>query len=117
VELSGLTDAQALPGAIAAALSADLGTGDATAALLATVAPLTMLLVLDNAEHLLGDVAALCVALHDAAPGVRLLVTSQAPLKIAVEHIYRLEPLPVPEGSLPVVQALEFGSVALFVWG
>ena len=69
-----------LPGALAAALGVDAGHGEPLAALTAAVAPLTMLLALDNAEHLLAGVAHLCQALHEAAPGLRLLVTSQAPL-------------------------------------
>ncbi|HEY6512155.1 MAG TPA: winged helix-turn-helix domain-containing protein [Burkholderiaceae bacterium] len=115
VELGGVADAQALPGAVAAALGIDGGSGDATAALVAAVGPLTMLLALDNAEHLLADVAALCHALHAAAPGLRLLVTSQAPLHLAAEQVLRIHPLALPDRGLPAVEALRFGSVALFV--
>jgi predicted ATPase/DNA-binding winged helix-turn-helix (wHTH) protein len=115
VELAGVADAPALPGAVAAALGIDGGSGDATDALVAAVKPLTMLLALDNAEHLLAEVAALCHALHAAAPGLRLLVTSQAPLRVAVEQVLRIDPLALPDRGLPAGEALQFGSVALFV--
>jgi predicted ATPase/DNA-binding winged helix-turn-helix (wHTH) protein len=115
VELGGVADAQALPGAVAAALGIDGGSGDATAALVGAVGPLTMLLALDNAEHLLAEVATLCHALHAAAPGLRLLVTSQAPLRLAAEQVLRVDPLALPERGLPPGEALRFGSVALFV--
>ena len=115
VELAGVADAQALPGAVAAALGVECGSGDATEALVAAVKPLTMLLALDNAEHLLADVATLCHALHNAAPGLRLLVTSQAPLHVAAEQVLRVDPLALPDRGLPAAEALRFGAVALFV--
>ena len=114
IELASVSDPAALPGAVTAALGVHGGHGDPLAALIAVVAPLTMLLALDNAEHHLAAVAALCRALHEAAPGLRLVVTSQAPLRLAAERVLRIGPLAVPEGALPVSQALEFGAVALF---
>ena len=85
------------------------------AELYAAVSTLTMLVALDNAEHLLGDVARIAAALLDAAPRLRLLVTSQAPLRSAAESIYRVGPLPVPQGPLPSALAQTFAAVALFV--
>jgi predicted ATPase/DNA-binding winged helix-turn-helix (wHTH) protein len=114
IDLAAVTDAAALPGAAAAALGAEGGHGDALAALVSAVSSLTMLLALDNAEHLLADVASLCHALHDAAPGLRLLVTSQAPLRLAAEQVCRIGPLAVPDAALPAAEALAFGAIALF---
>ena len=114
VELTQVTDVAALPGAVAAALGVDVGHGEPLAALTAAVAPLTMLLALDNAEHLLAGVAYLCQALHAAAPELRLLITSQAPLRLAAERALRIAPLAVPDDALPADQALRFGAVALF---
>ena len=113
IELARSTIRTALPGAVTAALGVHGGRRP-LAALLAVVAPLTMLLALDNAEHLLAGVASLCRALHEAAPGVRLVVTSQAPLRLAAERVFRVGPLAVPDGALPASQALTFGAVALF---
>src|SRR5262245_35020773 len=56
------------------------------------------LVVLDNLEHLPGassDVRELL----DAAPGVKLLVTSRVPLRLSAEHIVPLAPLPVADAS------------------
>ena len=114
VELAPLHDAAALPGAIAAALGVHGGPGEPMSQLIAALAPLTMLLALDNAEHLLADVARLCHALHAACPALRIVVTSQGPLKIAAERLLRVEPLAVPDAALPAAQALQFGAVALF---
>lgn len=55
------------------------------------------LLVLDNCEHLADAVADLVERLLAAAPGVRVLVTSQVPLGVDGEVDYQLEPLPLSE--------------------
>jgi predicted ATPase/DNA-binding winged helix-turn-helix (wHTH) protein len=114
VELGGLDDAAALPGTVAAALGVHGGHGDALAGLVSAVSALRMLLALDNAEHLLDEVAALCRALHGAAPGLRVVVTSQAPLRVPNEQVFRIGPLAVPDAALPPAEALRFGAVALF---
>ena len=116
VELAPVADAATLPGAIAAALGVRLGTGEEPLdALAAALAPLTLLIALDNAEHLLADVARVAKVLHGAAPGLRLVVTSQASLKLPPERVYRLGALSTPQGPVPAAEALDFGAVALFV--
>lgn len=49
------------------------------------------LVVLDNAEHLLDAAADLARIL--AIPGPRFIVTSRAPLRIAAEHVFTVQPL------------------------
>lgn len=115
IELGGLDDAAALPGVVAAALGVHGGHGDALAGLVSAVSTLRMLLALDNAEHMLDDVASLCRALHDAAPGLRLVITSQAPLRVPNEQVFRIGPLAVPDDSPAPADALRYGAVALFV--
>ncbi len=115
IDLAGVTDSTVLPDTVAAALGVRAAAESPLASLCAALAPLDMLVGLDNAEHLLADVAGLAAALIDAAPGLRLLVTSQAPLKLAAELVYRIGPLAVPQGPLPAARALGFSAVALFV--
>src|SRR6185437_5060189 len=114
VELVNVTDPEALPSAIAAAIGVDIGRGDALKGLCGSLAPLTMLLTLDNAEQVVEGVARVAQAVLDKAPGVRFVVTTQAPLKLAAERAYRIGPLTVPQGPLLAAQAMEFGAVALF---
>ncbi|MEK6310068.1 MAG: BTAD domain-containing putative transcriptional regulator [Curtobacterium sp.] len=52
-------------------------------------------LVLDNCEHLLESVATVTAELLAAAPDLRVLATSRAPLAIAGEVVAPLAPLPV----------------------
>lgn len=55
------------------------------------------LLVLDNAEHVVESLAPLLARLLRHAPGLRTLVTSREPLRIAAEHVIRLAPLAAPD--------------------
>ncbi|WP_407564847.1 BTAD domain-containing putative transcriptional regulator [Streptomyces sp. 184] len=55
-----------------------------------------LLLVLDNCEHLVESVAPLAARLLRAAPGLRILATSQEPLAIAGETLYAVPPLTLP---------------------
>lgn len=115
VELAGVTDAAALPATIAAALGVRLGGGDAFDALALAVGPLDLLLALDNAEHLNDDVGRLAALLIDAAPRLKLVVTSQARLGVATERVLRLATLDVPPPGVGVERAIATGAVALFV--
>ncbi|MBP2404410.1 BTAD domain-containing putative transcriptional regulator [Streptomyces syringium] len=55
------------------------------------------LLVLDNCEHVVEHVAHLTALLLRAAPGLRVLATSQEPLGLAGETVRAVEPLPAAE--------------------
>ena len=115
VDLTPVADTVAVAGAVATALGVAAGRRDPLAGLCEAVAPLRLLLVLDNAEHLLAEVARVADALHRAAPDLRMVVTSQAPLRLSVEHPFRLSGLAVPPAGSSVTQASTFGAVALFV--
>ncbi|MGA0611718.1 ATP-binding protein [Caldimonas sp. KR1-144] len=115
VELAPLGDAALLPGAIAAAIGLELQGTASLAAVAAALRPLSMLLVLDNAEHLLESVAATAASLMRAAPGLRLLVTSQAPLRIDGEVVLRLDALGLPAPDAPLAEAARCPALALLV--
>ncbi|MFZ1993906.1 MAG: NB-ARC domain-containing protein [Solirubrobacteraceae bacterium] len=73
----------------------------------------SVLLLLDNLEHVI-DVAPLIGDVARAGPEVRVLVTSQLPLRVGGEHVLALDPLPVPTGSERELSALSaLSSVAL----
>ena len=56
----------------------------------------SLLVVLDNAEHVLGAAAKLADALMRSCPRACLLVTSREPLGISGEHVFRVPPLASP---------------------
>lgn len=64
-------------------------------ALLATLRDRSALLVLDTFEHLL-DAAPLLAELLPACPAVNVLATSRVRLRLRGEHVYPVQPLPVP---------------------
>ncbi|MFB9673955.1 BTAD domain-containing putative transcriptional regulator [Streptosporangium vulgare] len=75
-----------------------------------------LLLVLDNCEHVVEPVAELAGLLLRAAPGLRLLATSQEPLALPGEVVWSVPPLEVPGRAVGDLPALErTGSVQLFV--
>src|SRR5580658_9451538 len=57
------------------------------------------LLVLDNCEHLIGAAAELVAFLISAAPDLRVLTTSRAPLAISAERVYPLGELQTDDAA------------------
>jgi predicted ATPase/class 3 adenylate cyclase len=87
----------AAPAEVAATIAHGIGLHDgperpASAALLPYLADRSMLLILDNFEHLV-DGAAQVSAIVQASPGSVVLVTSRAPLHVAGEHEIQVQPL------------------------
>ena len=114
VELAGLSDPQLVVSTIASALGVQTGSGDALKGLAASLKGMTLMVALDNAERVIDEVARVVQILIGGAPQLRLLVTSQVPLKCANERVYRLGPLALPDVPVPVDEALTYGAIALF---
>ncbi|HUG04146.1 MAG TPA: winged helix-turn-helix domain-containing protein [Steroidobacteraceae bacterium] len=105
VSLEPLEEAEHLPSAIALALGLSLPDGaDRFLALRRQVERTPLLLILDGAERLADALAPLLSKLILQTAAVRALVTSQTPLGVAGETLYRLSPLPVPEAVTLFVQ-------------
>ena len=62
--------------------------------LTSALADRSMLVVLDNCEHLVEAAAALAGRLLAACPGLRILATGREPLGITGEHLWPVRPLP-----------------------
>ena len=119
VELSGVADESSVDDAVAAALRLPADTGrSSTGAILDYLRDKTMLLVLDNCEHLVKACARLVQTLCRGATGLTVLATSRIPLRLGEEHVVRLEPFATPTFNdteqLTVPDALRFDSVQLF---
>jgi predicted ATPase/class 3 adenylate cyclase len=94
VELAAVDREGSIVVAVAAAVQlVPPGSGDLVGDVLEHLASRSMLLILDNAEHLVADTARFVRALGDRAPGVGVLVTSREPLGLRGERVVRLEPL------------------------
>jgi len=77
----------------------------------------TLLLVVDNCEHLVGAVAHAVTAILQVCPTVHVLATSRERLGISGEATYRIPPLEGPPAAaeLVAVDALAFPAIRLFV--
>jgi predicted ATPase/DNA-binding winged helix-turn-helix (wHTH) protein len=115
VELAGLADPALLAMSMAQTLGVSIAERDAgPVALASALAGHEALLVVDNCEHLLDAVAELVDTLLKAAPGLRVLATSQEPLRLDAEQQCRLNPLAVPRDAATAA-ARDFGALALLV--
>ncbi len=75
-----------------------------------------LLLIMDNCEHLVEDVADVVAQLLEVAPGLRVLTTSREPLEILGEQIYLVPPLAAPSDSAAAHQSIEaYDSVLLLI--
>jgi predicted ATPase/class 3 adenylate cyclase len=91
IPLEALSD----PGLVLATIAERVGTSDAGPSvddLALAMADDSVLLLIDNFEHLLEGAPAIAELLA-AAPGVTILVTSQGPLAVRGEHLYPVPPL------------------------
>ncbi len=116
IDLAPLTDGAQLAPTIASALQLTLRgdhAGDLMHALAVAMHDRHMLIVLDNCEHLVEAAARLSSALLEAAPTLHLLATSQEPLKLQHEQVYRVGTLALPTG-ITLAEARLAGAVRLF---
>jgi predicted ATPase len=96
VELAPLLDADGVLPAVADAFDAPRVSGaDPVETLVERLRDQETLLVLDNLEHLL-EAAPRIAALIEAVPGLTVLVTSRAPLRVRGETELPVEPLGLP---------------------
>jgi predicted ATPase/DNA-binding winged helix-turn-helix (wHTH) protein len=115
VSLQPLNEAQHIPSAIAVALGLSLPeAADGFASLRQALERTPVLLILDGAEQFGATLATHLTELVSRTQGVRALVTSQVPLGVPGETVYRLPPLPVPERGMTQTDAARFAAVELF---
>jgi predicted ATPase/DNA-binding winged helix-turn-helix (wHTH) protein len=109
--------AQPHPAGVVAQVAAALNLPDTDLAGLASaLQQRSLLLALDNCEHVLDAIAPLAEAITSRAPSVRLLCTSREPLNVAGEHVLRLEPLAnAPAAAVTLQEARQAPAIDLFV--
>ncbi len=74
-----------------------------------------LLVVLDNCEQLIEPVARIAEELLHGAPRIQILATSQEPLRIDGEYVYRVPALSVPDGTDAAESLTGHGAARLFV--
>jgi predicted ATPase/DNA-binding SARP family transcriptional activator len=121
VELAAVTpDALSVSSSLADAVQAALDLRDSSASGSGVIERLasvlgTRLLVLDNCEQVVAEVAELTDRLLAAAPSLRVLATSREPLGLAGEVVWSVPPLDIPPASSGLDELSDCSAVQLFV--
>jgi predicted ATPase len=116
VELASVTDSRLVAAAVAAALDVGALPGRSSLEGIADyLESRTLLLVLDNCEHVLLATARLADALLRAAPNLTIVTTSREPLRVAGEVVFRVPSMaiPDPEQRLTPEELLGYEAVQL----
>jgi len=102
VGLASLTEAEAIPDAVAVVLglAEQRGQRPVLDSLINALREQDTLILLDNCEHVIDGAAKFCAQLVRECPRLRILATSREPLGVDGEHVYR-----VPSLSLPRAEA------------
>lgn len=97
IELAPVRDGNAVPDVVAAGLGVTRRASEPVAqTVVAALRPRRMLVLLDNCEHVLADVAPLVDRLARGCPRLVVLATSRERLAVSGEHVRPVRPLPVP---------------------
>ena len=115
-ELAAVDSPEAVLQVVAATLGVPSRAGvDLTEGLLDFLRTKSLLLVLDNCEHVLTTAGDLAEMLSSACPGVRILATSREGLAVDGEHVIPLRSLEVPAPAAGSEEIASSASVQLFV--
>jgi non-specific serine/threonine protein kinase len=117
-ELAAVTDPDRVAQTVAVALGVAEQTGKGpTQALIEHLATRRLVLVLDNAEHVLAACAELVHAVLRHCADVAVLATSREPLGVSGELVYRVPPMTVPDPKRATTpdDIARYESVHLFV--
>lgn len=120
VDLATVTESLLVADVVAEALGLDSDVApDRGRALVDQLRHRTLLMVLDNCEHLLAACARLVASVLARCPGVDVLATSREPLHVQGEYTFRVPSLELPspdrDGALDLDQLRRLPSVRLFV--
>jgi predicted ATPase/DNA-binding winged helix-turn-helix (wHTH) protein len=115
VELSSIIDAGLVPSAVASAIGLKLAADTSAEATARGIGDERVLILLDNCEHLIEAVAELAEIALQICANTTILATSRELLKVAGEHVYKVQPLEVPGEGLEESGSLRnYSSVQLF---
>ena len=119
VELASLTEAELLPQKVASlfgvsAQKAREGHGE-TDVLVDYLRDKSLLLVIDNCEHLIEACAKFTEVLLKGCPHVKLLATSREDLRIPGERIFHVSPMELPPEETRVEHLKTYEAIHLFV--
>lgn len=117
IDLGAISDGSQVPVSFATALHVSVVSDQPLPSLVACLKRQPKLLIIDNCEHVIVEVAALVDALLQEVPDLVILATSREPLRVTGERIFRLAPLELPEPGeiISVESAPHYSAIELFI--
>jgi predicted ATPase len=116
VDLTTLDRRDQVPAAVARAAGIALSNeGDPARELERAIRSRQMLVILDNCEHLVDEVAQLADAWLDAVPGLKVIATSREALAVSGERVLAVGPLGVPTADASHEEIVATESVQLLI--
>lgn len=102
---------------LATVLEMPAATADPQSEILTCLAGLSLLLVLDNCEHVVESATRLAESVLHGCPQARILATSREPLRASGEVVYELTPLGLPAALDPpsAESLIRYPAIRLFV--
>ena len=115
VELAAVVEPDLVAAAVADAVGASSHTaGVRTDDILEHLEARRAVVILDNCEHLIEACRTLVEMLRAKCPEVAIVTTSREPLRTPGERTWRIDPLPVPDHSIPADAVIDYPAVNLF---
>jgi predicted ATPase/DNA-binding SARP family transcriptional activator len=116
IDLVPIGDADLIPAAVAAVMGVDVGAhDDAMERVRSAIADESVVLIVDNCEHLLPGISELIARLLASSPRLRVVATSRQPLELAGERVWPLDSLVVPPSTTSIEHVRSSESGALFL--
>lgn len=116
VDLGSIDDPNLLPSMIASAVGFVAMTPDIVPSLVAFLHDKSVLIILDNCEHVIGAAAKLAEQLFNGTTNVHILATSREALRVEGEQARPILPLSIPPAeSSDVSDVMSYTAVQLFV--
>jgi predicted ATPase/DNA-binding winged helix-turn-helix (wHTH) protein len=117
VDLAPIADSTLVMSTIAALLNTSVPSTNPLPPFLNFLREKRLLLVLDNAEHLVDFIASFTEEIYRSCLAVHILVTSREALRVEGEYVFNLAPLAVPPRSsqMSAREIMSFPAVSLFM--
>ncbi|MBV9270698.1 MAG: adenylate/guanylate cyclase domain-containing protein, partial [Candidatus Eremiobacteraeota bacterium] len=112
-ELAQVHEAPQIEPVVANTLHLNVGQQDPFSVIAQSLGTRKTLIVLDNSEHIVGDVAVFARRLTEACPALTILTTSREALHVPGEQTVSLAPLGVPRGEMSIAEFKKCESVRL----
>ncbi len=116
VDLAPLSDSRLLPSTLASTLGVGSLADETLQGVLSYLCDKELLLLFDNCEHVVDEVATIADAILRNTPRVRILATSREPLRVESEWVQHLQPLTIPAADgLSAAEAIAYPAIELFI--